>query len=213
MYGAVGERGELFVVGDDDEGLAELVAEVEEELVELCLILAVERAGRFVGEDHGGLVHQCTGNGNALFLTTREFVRLVRGAISKSHKLQQLLGALTGLSPTLTGDEGRNHHVLDSGELGQQLMELEDEADATVAEVAQLSLRETAHVGAVDGYGAAVGAVEGSDDLEQGGLAGTAGTDDAHHLTFIYMQVDALEHLQRAEALGYSFDVYHCFYC
>ena len=37
--GAVGDGGQLLVVGHDDEGLAELVAEVEEELVELLLIL------------------------------------------------------------------------------------------------------------------------------------------------------------------------------
>ena len=42
--GAVGNGGEALVVSDDDEGLAELVAEVEEELVQLLLVLRVERA-------------------------------------------------------------------------------------------------------------------------------------------------------------------------
>ena len=41
--GAVGDGGQLLVVGDDDEGLAELIAQVEEELVELLLVLRVER--------------------------------------------------------------------------------------------------------------------------------------------------------------------------
>ena len=40
--GAVGDRGEMLVVGDDDKGLSELVAQVEEELVELCFVLGVE---------------------------------------------------------------------------------------------------------------------------------------------------------------------------
>ena len=44
MDGAVGEGGELFVVGDDDEGLAEAVAEVEEEAVKLLFVLRVEGA-------------------------------------------------------------------------------------------------------------------------------------------------------------------------
>ena len=42
MDGAVGEGSQSFVVGDDDESLSELVAEVEEELVELVFVLAVE---------------------------------------------------------------------------------------------------------------------------------------------------------------------------
>ena len=44
VYCAVGDRGEVFVVCDDDERLSELVAQVEEELVQLCLVLRVERA-------------------------------------------------------------------------------------------------------------------------------------------------------------------------
>lgn len=47
--GAVGDLGEGFVVGDNDESLAELVAQVEEELVEFGLVLGVEGAGRLVG--------------------------------------------------------------------------------------------------------------------------------------------------------------------
>ena len=42
MDGAVGDGGQLLVVGDDDEGLAETVAEVEEEVVEFLLVLGVE---------------------------------------------------------------------------------------------------------------------------------------------------------------------------
>ena len=44
VYRAVGDGGQLLVVGDDDEGLAELVAEVEEQPVEFLLVLRVERA-------------------------------------------------------------------------------------------------------------------------------------------------------------------------
>ena len=49
MDGAVGDLGEGFVVGDNDESLAELVAQVEEELVEFGLVLGVEGAGGLVG--------------------------------------------------------------------------------------------------------------------------------------------------------------------
>ena len=70
MDGAVGEGGQLFVVGDDDEGLAEAVAEVEEEAVEFLLIVGVEGAGRLVGQDDGRVVDEGAGYGDTLLLAT-----------------------------------------------------------------------------------------------------------------------------------------------
>ena len=80
MYGAVGERGQLFVMGDDDESLAEAVAEIEEELVQLLLVLGVERTGRLVGQDDGGIVDKGAGHGDTLLLAARQFGGLVGGA-------------------------------------------------------------------------------------------------------------------------------------
>ena len=42
MDGAVGDGGEALIVCDDDEGLSELCAQVEEQLVQLRLVFAVE---------------------------------------------------------------------------------------------------------------------------------------------------------------------------
>ena len=48
---AVGLGGKVGVVGDDDEGLAEFVAQIEEELVKALLIRRVKAPRWFVGED------------------------------------------------------------------------------------------------------------------------------------------------------------------
>ena len=42
MYGAVCGLRESLIVGDNDEGLSELISEVEKELVELCFVFGVE---------------------------------------------------------------------------------------------------------------------------------------------------------------------------
>ena len=68
--GAVGEGGEAFVVGYYDEGLPHLVAEVEEELVQLGLVAAVEAAGGLVGKDDRGVVDEGAGDGDALLLSS-----------------------------------------------------------------------------------------------------------------------------------------------
>ena len=83
-------------MGNDDEGLSETVAQVEEELMELLLVLAVQRTRRFVSQDDGGIVDQRTGNGYALLLTSGEFCGLMCGTVGESHELQQFLGMSLG---------------------------------------------------------------------------------------------------------------------
>ena len=65
-----------------------------------------------------------------------------------------------------------------------------------VAEIAKGFLRKGGGVDAINTYGTRVGLVECTDDLQQCGLAGTAGADDAHYFALVDVQVDALEHLQ-----------------
>ena len=117
MDGTVGNRGERLVVGDDDKGLPELVAQVKEQLMQFFLVLRVKRAGRFVSEDDGRVVDQGACHGDALFLTTREFVWLVGGAVREFHEVEQLLCPLTGLSVGESSDIGRYHDVLNGREL------------------------------------------------------------------------------------------------
>ena len=131
------------------------------------------------------------------------------GAVGESHEVEQFESAFLRLGCAFASDVSGYHDVLECRELGQELVKLEDEADVLIAEVAQLVRREAHHVYAVNAYLAAVGLVERAHYLQQCGLAGTARAYNAHYFSFVYMQVDALEHLQRAEALGYSFYVDH----
>ena len=71
----------LVVVGDDDEGLSELVAQVEEELMELSLVSLSRDCRWLIGKYDRGLVHEGTGNSHTLLLAAREFVGLVVGAV------------------------------------------------------------------------------------------------------------------------------------
>ena len=88
-------------------------------------------------------------------------------------------------------------------------MELEDETEMLVAEIAQFLGAEAAYIDAINHDAATIRLVEGTDNLEKCSLAGTTGTNDTYHLALVNMQVDALKHLQGAEALGYTFYIYH----
>ena len=133
--GAVGERGELFVVGHDDERLAQFVAQAEKEIVQLRLMLRVEAAGGLVGEDHVGLVHQCARHGHALPFAARELCGAVLGAFAKAEIVEQLQGAfLHAAAAEPSGNHGGDHHVFEGGELRHELVELEHEAEVLAAE-------------------------------------------------------------------------------
>jgi hypothetical protein len=78
-----------------------------------------------------------------------------------------------------------------------------------VAEIAQFLGAEAAHIHTINHDTATIRLVEGTDNLEKSSLAGTTRTDDTNHFALVNMQVDALEYLQGAEALCYTFYINH----
>ena len=66
----VGLSGELRVVGDDDEGLPQLVTQVEEELMKALLIGGIKTPRRFVSEDDRRGVDQGASDSDTLTLPT-----------------------------------------------------------------------------------------------------------------------------------------------
>ncbi len=163
---------------DDHESLVQLVAQVEEELVQLRLVVAVEAARRLIGEHHQRVVDQGTGYRHALLLASRQLCRLVLLTLRKAHHREQLAGPCFSFGMFHVTDQRRDHHVLQCRELRQELMKLEDKADVTVAKVGETLLAELAQVVAVDQDASGIGLLEGTHDHEQGGLPGTTGADD-----------------------------------
>ena len=127
----------------------------------------------------------------------------------QSHEGQKFLRPLSCLAPGRAADERWHHHVLQGGEFGQELVELEDEAHVLVAEGGALGVAELHDVYPVDDDAAAVGLVEGSHYLQEGGLACAACADDADDFAPLYVEVDALEHLKVAEAFLDVANLYH----
>ena len=88
--GALGEGG---VVGDHDDGLAgggELLEQVGDEFA----VFTVEVAGGFIGQQHGGLVGQGAGDGDALLLAAGEAVGAALELVAQAEALEQRGGAV-----------------------------------------------------------------------------------------------------------------------
>ncbi len=182
-------------MGDDQEGRPAAGVEVEEELVDGVAGGAVQIAGGLVGEDEGRLHDQGARQGDALLLAPGELARAVLEPVAESDLLEELLRLLLQGRAAHASDEAGHHDVLEGGELGEQVMELEDEADALVAECRELTARELGDVAALAGDRTRCGQVEGAEQVEQGALAGARRADDADHLSRRDHEVDAAQHL------------------
>ena len=82
---SVGTHGEFFVVSNNHKRLSESAAEIEDKIVKFVGILGIEIAGRFVGEDYFGIVHQCAGNCNTLLFSARQLGWFVIDSLCKPY--------------------------------------------------------------------------------------------------------------------------------
>ena len=99
-----------------------------------------------------------------------------------------------------TADQGGQHGVLEGVELGQQLVELKDEADVGVSETGEGLVAQRGEVGVFHDDRAAVGAVQRGENVEQCGLARAGRADDGDDLSSGQRYVHAPQDMEVAVA-------------
>lgn len=78
---AVGPRGEVEVVGDDDEGHSAGSANLEKQLDDSPPGVFVQVSGRFVGQDYAGFVEEGARDGDSLLFAAAQLPWLVSNPI------------------------------------------------------------------------------------------------------------------------------------
>ena len=138
-HDAVRVRGRDRVVRHHHDRLAELLHRALHEPEDLGARPGVEVAGRLVGEDDLGPAHERARDRDALLLTAGQLRRPVREAIAQAD------GVDDAVEPRLVGLAARERHrqrdVLERGERRDQVVRLEDEADAVAAHLRELPSR------------------------------------------------------------------------
>ena len=123
--------------------------------------------------------------------------------IRQPHQPQRLGGIHRPLR-----DVGDQRHVLERGEGGDQVVELEDEADVFPAEPGQLALVVNGEVVIEKPDGAARRDVEPAEDVEEGGLAAAGGSEEDKELPREEVEVHIAQgidfHLAHVVDLGQS---------
>ena len=80
-----------------------------------------------------GIVHQGSGNGDALALAAGELIGLVMGPGLQSHGFQLFHGPPGPFFVAYTGIDQRQRYVVEGGNAGEEIEILEDETDVFVA--------------------------------------------------------------------------------
>ena len=122
-----------------------------------------------------GPVHQRTGNGNALLLSSGHLRGVVSGAFREPDKRQCFLRLRPGLLFGEAGYQQGHLNVLQRRQHRQQVEGLEDVAHPGRAKACLLAVVHAAEVGPGDGDGAGIDVVQAGEAVEQGGLAAAAG--------------------------------------
>src|SRR5215469_5231832 len=172
----VGVAGGRRVVGDHDDGLAELAHAAAEQVQDLRAGAGVEVAGGLVGEDDFRPADQGTRDGHPLLLPAGQLRRAVLQSRAQAHRFHDRVepGPVGG-APR---DVQREGDVVRRGESGQQVIGLEDEADVIAAQPGQPALGQRGDLGAADPRPPAVGAVQPGHAVHERGLTGPGRSHD-----------------------------------
>ena len=185
---------------DDDHGHA-VGRELAHDLEHLAHDLGVECRSRLV-EQHDLRIHaQGACDGYALFLTTGQAAHGGVRELFESHARQMLHRNFFSLGLAhLFEHDGRKRAVVEHVHVVEQVKALEHHADvlAEFIDIAALGRK----VLAVEPDVARVRGLEQIEAAQEGRLARARGADNGDDLAGVNGQVDALEYLERAEALA-----------
>ena len=104
------------------------------------------------------------------------------------------------LTPPHAGDRRRQLDVLAGAEAGQEVEELEDEAEVCGPEPGPLSFAEAADLAAVEAQPSLARGVEGAEQVQQRALAAARGADDRDQLAGLDPHRDPVQNLHCAGA-------------
>ena len=135
---------DLLVMGHGDDAGVLLGGELAQQVHDDARALAVQRGGRFVGEDDARAVGQRPGDGHALRLAARQQRRHGAGAVADLQIVQQFLRAGLRLCPALARQMQHQRDVVGGIEERQQVVGLEDEADLVEPQAAQVAAQPVA---------------------------------------------------------------------
>ena len=189
---ALGAGGDFIAVGDEDDGFA-VGVEFVEEVEDFEAGLGIEVAGGFVGEDEERVVDEGAGDGDALLLAAGELLGTVIEAMAEADELREGDAVCVAVGEVAALIKERDVDVLDDGELVDEVVGLEDEAERAAAKGGELVVIHRGDVLPAEEIFAGGRAVEAAEDVEEGGFSRAGRAHDGDVGTGFDDETDAAE--------------------
>ena len=133
-------------------------------------------------------------------------------ALPQAHHPYVLLYHFCRFRPGLPPDQQREHHILQHGVLGDQMVLLEDEPDLLVAQSCQASVIAGVHIHTVQKVLPGVRCVHTPDDIHKRGLSRPGRAQDRQVLALVDGQADPLQYIKPLAAGGIGlFNLAQCY--
>ena len=152
-----------------------------------------------------GWTDQRARHGHALPFAAGQLGGMVRHALGQPYLRQHLACRLARLRARLAANAQRHGHVVQRAELRQQMVELVDEAEVTVAPAPLFGRIQRGEVAAHQFDLARGGRIQPAQQVQQRALARARGADDGQRLAGTHLQVDATQHLHVECVLAAAF--------
>ena len=172
--------GDPPIVRHDNDGVPDRVQLVQNGHQRLTAG-AIQRAGRFIGQNDFRTVHQSTGNTDPLLLPTGKLRRAMTAALRQPEPSQQIRCPLAALCGRHGGIQRRDRHILAGGQIGHQMITLEDKADMPPAKLRQAIAVGLPNSHPVDVHIALRRLVQTADDVHQRRFSRTGSANDSDH--------------------------------
>ena len=189
---------------DDDDGDAERLVDLAQQLQDRARRVGVERTGRLVAEQIPGIGRQGSCDGHALLLAAGELRGVACSLVGKADDPQQLLRPLLRFRLRRAGDLQREADVAQDRPLLEQVEALEDHADLP-PDLQQLLLAEGHDVLPVHQHLARGRPLKQVDAAHQRRFARAGQADDTENFAVCDREIHILQRFYAAGGRGIDF--------
>ncbi|ESQ67962.1 hypothetical protein PA15_0306525 [Pseudomonas aeruginosa HB15] len=194
-------QGFALIVGDIDEGDADVLLQVDQFDLHFFAQLGVQRRQRFVEQQQARPVDQRAGDRHALALAAGKLCRHAPALVRQAHVLQGLFDAGVDLALRHSGHLQREGDVLRHAHVREQRVALEHRMHRALLRL------DAGEVLAVEADLAAVRLVEAGEHAQEGGLAAPGRAEEGEEFAGVDRQADIVDGGEVAEAAGHVADL------
>src|SRR5229473_1923983 len=201
-HDTVRERQDARIVRDDEDGARGVLRNPGQHRHDGMPVLAVQRPGRLIGKDRGGVSHDRPRDRDALLFAAAELPGECSRLVRKPDRRQGFVRLGSRPPGAFAAHVQRQANIFNRGQRRKQVIRLEDKSDMPPPQLGQLLGPRPARSPTEDADGALRRRQDASEHGQQRGLAAAGRTHEQRQFSASERQIDAPEGFHPPRALA-----------